>query len=204
LQKWHGEKETYSGERIQENCGSWKRVAVTDKELTRYTGVVWLKEKVWTHYEDNKPIKDLGGRLPLCPRKERTSSWTYRKTIDSVKIAKQKPGSYAASRKIKDWTLWKGRPPPQNEKKNPAHRAEASNVETPAPTARRRRKKSTTTTRKEVTEVYRVPPGTSKRKEGAMVVVGTGKKKGEGKKHRRGKKRRCKHRPRREEKVIHR
>jgi hypothetical protein len=48
----------------------------------------------------SKRIKDLGGRLPLCPQNERTSSWTYRKTIDSVKIAKQKAGSYDASWRI--------------------------------------------------------------------------------------------------------
>jgi hypothetical protein len=45
-----------------------------------------LKQKL----QSNKRIKDLGGRLPLCPRNERTSRWTYRKTIDSVKGAKQK------------------------------------------------------------------------------------------------------------------
>jgi hypothetical protein len=33
--------------------------------------------------------KDLAGGLPLCPRNERTFSWTYRKTIDSMKIAQQ-------------------------------------------------------------------------------------------------------------------
>jgi hypothetical protein len=33
--------------------------------------------------------------------------------IVSVKIAKQVSGSYVASRKIKDWTLWRGRPPPK-------------------------------------------------------------------------------------------
>jgi hypothetical protein len=33
--------------------------------------------------------KDLAGRLPLCPRNERTFSWTCRKTIDSMKIAQQ-------------------------------------------------------------------------------------------------------------------
>jgi hypothetical protein len=45
-----------------------------------------------------------------------------------------KTGSYVASRKIKDWTLWRGRPPPKRKKKkNTAHGAEAGNVETPAP-----------------------------------------------------------------------
>jgi hypothetical protein len=126
----------------QENCGSRKRVTVTDRKLIRYTGVVWLKEKVQTHFEGrkgledlgsrrpryfknrglkqkvqgSKRIKDLGGGLPLCPRNERTSSWTYRKTIDSLKIAKQKAASYAASRQIKDWALWRGRHPPKRKK----------------------------------------------------------------------------------------
>jgi hypothetical protein len=73
-----------------------------------------LKQKL----QSSKRIKDLGGRLPLCLRNERISSWTYRKTTDSMKFAKQKAGSYAASRKIKDWTLWRVRPPPpQNGKK---------------------------------------------------------------------------------------
>jgi hypothetical protein len=71
-------------------------VTVTDRKLTHHTGVVWLKEKVQTHYEDREGLEDLGGILPLCPGNEKTSSWTYRKTIDSVKIAKQKAGSYAA------------------------------------------------------------------------------------------------------------
>jgi hypothetical protein len=117
----------------QENCGSRKRVTVTNRRLTRYTGEVRLKEKVRMHYEGNKRIKDLGGRLPLCPRNKKTSSWTYRKTIDSVKITKQKAGSYAASRKIKDWTLWRGRPLQNEKKKDTLHTAEAGNVETPAP-----------------------------------------------------------------------
>jgi hypothetical protein len=63
-----------------------------------------LKQKL----QGSKRIKDLGSRLPLCPRNERTSSWTYRKTIDSMKIAKQNARSYAVLWKIKDWTLWRG------------------------------------------------------------------------------------------------
>jgi hypothetical protein len=92
-------------------------VTITDRKLIHYTGVVWLKGKVQTHYEGRKGLEDLGGRLPLCPKNERTSKSTYRKTIDSAKIAKRKAGSYAASRKIKDWALWRGRPPLQTKKK---------------------------------------------------------------------------------------
>jgi hypothetical protein len=37
--------------------------------------------------------------------------------IDSVKIAKQKAESYAASWRIKDRTWWSGRPPPKRKKR---------------------------------------------------------------------------------------
>jgi hypothetical protein len=58
----------------------------------------------------------------------------------------------------------------QNKKKNTAHRAEAGNVETPAPN--RYKKKKQVNNNAEVTEVYGVPLGTSVREEGAVVVVG--------------------------------
>jgi hypothetical protein len=101
----------------QKNCGSRKRVTITDRKLARYTGMVWLKEKLRKHYEDRKGLEDLGGGLPLCPRNEKTSSWTYRKTIDRMKIAKQKAGSFATSRKIEDWTLWRNRPTSKQKEK---------------------------------------------------------------------------------------
>jgi hypothetical protein len=40
---------------------------------------------------------------------------TYRKTT-GLEIANQISGSYVASRKIKDWTLWRGRHPPKRKK----------------------------------------------------------------------------------------
>jgi hypothetical protein len=43
----------------QENCVFRKRVTLIDRKLTRYTGVVWLKEKVRTHYEGRKGLEDL-------------------------------------------------------------------------------------------------------------------------------------------------
>jgi hypothetical protein len=42
------------------------------------------------------------------------SEGTLKKTlyeIVSMMITKEKDGSYAASRKIEDWILWRGRPP---------------------------------------------------------------------------------------------
>jgi uncharacterized C2H2 Zn-finger protein len=45
-----------------------------------------LKQKL----HSRKRIKDPGDRLPLCPRNEKIFSWTYRRTINSVKIVKEK------------------------------------------------------------------------------------------------------------------
>jgi hypothetical protein len=58
--------------------------------------------------EATKQQADKGPRRQTAAMSERTSSWTYRNPIDSVKIAKQKARSYAMLRKIKDWTLWTG------------------------------------------------------------------------------------------------
>jgi hypothetical protein len=54
-------------------------------------------------------IKDLGFRLPLCPRNERTFSGIYRKTI-GLEIVKRAVRISSGMLKIKDWTLWRGRP----------------------------------------------------------------------------------------------
>jgi hypothetical protein len=67
---------------------------------------------------------------------ERTSSWTYRKTTDSVNIANQKAESYAAPRKIKDWAFWRV-DPLQNEKII-EHRGGAGNAEAQTPSTTER------------------------------------------------------------------
>jgi hypothetical protein len=90
-------------------------------------------------HEGRRVRKGIGGRRLLFLRKEWTTAisirgWssgqqsclgsgetlytTLNKTlyeIDNVKIAKQKARSYATSQKIKDWALWRGRPPQMEE-----------------------------------------------------------------------------------------
>jgi hypothetical protein len=95
-------------------------------------------------------MKDLGGRLPLCPRNERTSSWTYKKTINTMQIMNQKAGSYTASRKFRRLHITKrtarstvrmrkimdhveGSTPPKQKKKTTADTAGASHAESLAP-----------------------------------------------------------------------
>jgi hypothetical protein len=144
-------------ERNRGNCGYRKRLAVAGRKMIRRARVAWrtrnfirkyltpdkvdrgarrvrtLRKRLRTHQEGRMGIKNLGGRRPLCLRKERTTAkfiggWSsgqksslgsggiLKKSlyeIVSVKIAKQIAGSYDASRKIKDGALWSGRPPPQ-------------------------------------------------------------------------------------------
>jgi hypothetical protein len=80
----------------------------------------------------SKRIMDIGGRRPLYLRKARTtangiggcsvqqshlgSGGTLKKALYEIfrgKKAKQIAESYVDSQKIKDWTLWKDRPPPK-------------------------------------------------------------------------------------------
>jgi hypothetical protein len=62
----------------------------------------------------NRRIKGLGGTWPRFVLKER-------KTTDGIRgnTAKQIAGFYFASRRIKDWTMWRGRPPPKRWKREP-------------------------------------------------------------------------------------
>jgi hypothetical protein len=92
--------------------------------------------------------KDLADRLPLCPRNERTFSWTYRKTIESMKIAQQVAEIWRKTRrlevakrtarstvdmqKMNDWTLWRGRAPPKRKKKLQIRSKSRANVGAPA------------------------------------------------------------------------
>jgi hypothetical protein len=91
-------------------------------------------------------MKDLGGRLPLYFRKERTTAifqegednreglrgWssgqrsqlgsggTLKKNlhqISGLKIAKQMVEAPIRMRKMTDWTLWRDRPPPKQKKR---------------------------------------------------------------------------------------
>jgi hypothetical protein len=46
----------------------------------------------------------------------RKTRWVYRTTI-GMKIAKQVVGTFRVLRRIKQWNLWRGRPPPKRKKK---------------------------------------------------------------------------------------
>jgi hypothetical protein len=109
-----------------------------------------LRKKLWTHHGGRRGRKSIGGKGLLFLRNEWTTAigirgWssgqrphlggetlytTIKKTlyeINSMKIVKQK----AASPKIEDWALWRGRPP-QKWKNETAHRAGARDVGAPA------------------------------------------------------------------------
>jgi hypothetical protein len=51
-----------------------KLTSATDERAIRRVRTVWtLRERVRTRHEGRKGVKDLGGRRPLCLRKERTT-----------------------------------------------------------------------------------------------------------------------------------
>jgi hypothetical protein len=87
----------------------------------------------WKNPVDRTGIKYPGSRGPRDLKKESTTTngigaWTsgqqlllgsgrmHMKALDQmvgVKIVKPDDGSFARIRKIKEWTLWRGRPPPK-------------------------------------------------------------------------------------------
>jgi hypothetical protein len=75
--------------------------------------------------------RDFKGQLRLGS--ERKTSGINRKTIRG-KIAKQVVGTSGGLRRMMDWTLWRGRPPPKRKKK--LHTAGACNVRIEAPATR--------------------------------------------------------------------
>jgi hypothetical protein len=71
--------------------------------------------------------------------KERTSDRIFRKAIE-LEIAKRTAGYSVRIRKTSDWTLWKGRPPPKQNKnkKGTAHTVKAGYIRAPARTDRKK------------------------------------------------------------------
>jgi hypothetical protein len=67
--------------------------------------------------EGTNATRNRGFKEQLRFGNERMTSWVYRTTI-GLKIAKQVVGTSRGSRRIKQWTLWRGRPPPKRKEKS--------------------------------------------------------------------------------------
>jgi hypothetical protein len=91
---------------------------------------------------------------------ERTIRGIYRKST-GMEIAKRITRYVVGLKRIEDWTLWRGRPPPKRKKKK-AVRGGAGNVKAPAPT----------TTDRKRGDFIKVPLLTSAHKKGAVAMVG--------------------------------
>jgi hypothetical protein len=129
--------------RIQENCEPWKELAVARREMNHRPKVARRKENIvrnkWTRakadrgiqkmrtrHEGRKSVNDLGGGRPRYLRKrdlkkrelESTGylDTTFSKTT-RLEIAKQIARSTVGMRRARNWTLWRGRPPPKRKKK---------------------------------------------------------------------------------------
>jgi anti-sigma-K factor RskA len=80
-----------------------------------------LREKVLTHYEGRKGLKDLGGGRPRYLKKLQLESGvnvikTYEKTTGLVTV-KRIAGSLVGLQMIRDWTLRRGQPPQKRKTK---------------------------------------------------------------------------------------
>jgi hypothetical protein len=117
--------------RTQENCGPQKKVTAAGSKITHcadHRREVQNKDNVspesskggtfekrlWKGPECNNGIRDHGLRLHL--RRKREFNKTLKKTL-GLEIGKQATVISSGLQKIKNWTLWKGRPPPKWKKK---------------------------------------------------------------------------------------
>jgi hypothetical protein len=81
--------------------------------------------------EGSTAVKDPNIRRHRRLKNEKTAGRIFEKTF-RLQIAKCEDGSSVGSLKTKDWTLWRGRPPPKRKEKT-TQRGEVGNVEAPAP-----------------------------------------------------------------------
>jgi hypothetical protein len=75
-----------------------------------------LKSRQWTCQEGSNGIRDQDLKEQLCLRKERISGGIFRKTVE-LEVAKQIVRTFVILRKMSDWALWRGQPPPKPKKR---------------------------------------------------------------------------------------
>jgi hypothetical protein len=128
------------------------RACVTRRKVdfvNNYSTRVNADQETW---KGRTRIKDIGGRRPLFQKEsvptkdaivwcksEQQSHLGRRGTRKMIfykivgrKIAKQIAGSSVGLQQDKDWTLWRGRPPPKWKKKETSSRGGTGNTEAPA------------------------------------------------------------------------
>jgi hypothetical protein len=94
-----------------------ERMEVQDETLRRPGMQQWhkgLRPKTTTMW--SRRLNDLCGRLPLHLENKKTTKGIYWKTI-GLEIVNQAVGISTRLRRIRKWTLWRGRPPPKQKKK---------------------------------------------------------------------------------------
>jgi hypothetical protein len=142
---------------IRGDCGSGRKLAAACRKVSSSPRVAWrkgnivrnkwttakdergiwrvgmLRERVQMCHEGRKSVKELGGRRPLCLRKEMTAAngigrWnsgqhsqpgsggTLKNTLHQIfrgKIAKQVVGTSSRLWQIRNWRVWRAQPPPK-------------------------------------------------------------------------------------------
>jgi hypothetical protein len=137
----------------QENCGPRNEFSPTGIRTTHRAEVARRKEhglqrqvknnstprtltgrassmRRWKGPECKTGIKDPRTRRHLRLQIERTTQEFNRRAL-GLEFVKRANGTSSGLLKIRNWTLWRGRPPPK--RKKTTRRGGAGNVETPAP-----------------------------------------------------------------------
>jgi hypothetical protein len=127
-QEWHGTKRgVFRKDFTRANVErATRRIVSPRKNLQKDRTLRTLKEEVRMHCKGRKGLKDLGGGRPRHlkkrdlkkPQPESTGSVikTYRKST-GLEISKRIARCNVGLQRIKDWTLWKVRPPSKRKKK---------------------------------------------------------------------------------------
>jgi hypothetical protein len=121
----------------RQNCGSQKKLTAAGRKMTRCAGMERHKghghqghgrnsvarrapkgrtgiKRLWKGLECKMRIKGPGTRWQLLLKIRRTSDWFNRKDF-GLELMKRAAGRSSGLRKVRDWTLWRGRPPPEQE-----------------------------------------------------------------------------------------
>jgi hypothetical protein len=104
------ERNPFRNVQTQRNCGLRKRLTVTGIRTTQKGWTFGKRRRVYP--EGSTGVKVPNTRRHRRLKNEKTAGRIFEKTF-RLQIAKREDGSSVGSLKIRNWTLWRGRPPPK-------------------------------------------------------------------------------------------
>jgi hypothetical protein len=99
--------------RMQRNCGLRKRLVATGKKMTQKGWMFGKTRRV--DPESSSVVKVINTRRHRRLKNEKTAGQIFEATF-RPQIAKREDGSSVGSLKMRNWTLWRRRPPPKRKR----------------------------------------------------------------------------------------